>query len=174
MSVFSFCAPGNESFIYLLSWRSSVGGWLARLWQQLLISDVCVVMMGCYTSNPTAVWPWVLPHFHCLQHTTAGMWKHNARYLFPSRWLKPLQYVAAGGWAEYSHGVWVWSCSHSGVKTHSFALCRISRESKSSSLKKRTKPVSFHMFLDQVKELIIHSFILFILLIHIIKHTLCF
>lgn len=64
--------------------------------------------------------------------------------------------------------------AHILVWKHSFALCRISRESKSSSLKKRTKPVSFHMFLDQVKELIIHSFILFILLIHIIKHTLCF
>lgn len=65
-------------------------GWHARLWLQLLISAVCVVCCddlllhqqsyGCLTL--------VLPHFDPPQCTTAGMWKHNATYLFTSSWMK--------------------------------------------------------------------------------------
>ncbi len=84
-----FLCPWKSSFIHLLSWISSVGGGI-RLWLQLLISPVFVVCCdnvllhqqsyGCLTP--------VLPHFDPPQCPTAGMWKHNARYLFPSSWMK--------------------------------------------------------------------------------------
>ena len=43
MSVFAFCAPGNESFTHSLSWRSQHWGRRARLRLQLSISAVRVV-----------------------------------------------------------------------------------------------------------------------------------
>lgn len=67
MSMFAFCAPGNESFTHSLSWRSQHRGRHARLrlQLQLSISAVCVVCCddvlfhqqsyGCLTS--------ALPHF---------------------------------------------------------------------------------------------------------------
>lgn len=55
-----FLCPWKSSFIHLLSWRSSIGGGMlgfgCSYWLALCV--LFAVMMCCYTSDPTAVWPW--------------------------------------------------------------------------------------------------------------------
>lgn len=77
-----------------------------------LALTVCVVMMGCNTSNPSAVWP---RSSHTL--TLCSAQQQGCENTKPDICFPPVEWNVAGSWAKCSYGVWAWSRPHFGRKT---------------------------------------------------------